>query len=74
MKLRQQEMEQKKGNKEDGVLVHSQVRKIKQETEKINDHPSLQQQQQQAEKKTALGEITGKQQQHRSPLGLALRN
>lgn len=65
-------MEQKKGkinnnngNLEDGVvIIHSQVRKIRQEMEKIK-YPSLQQ-----------PEITGKQQQQqrsRSPLGLSHR-
>ncbi|XP_009603300.1 uncharacterized protein [Nicotiana tomentosiformis] len=65
-------MEQKKGNINNnkveeegdmGVIVHSQVRKIRQEMEKIK-HPSLQQ-----------TEMTGKKQQHRSrsPLGLAQR-
>ncbi|KAK4373372.1 hypothetical protein RND71_008756 [Anisodus tanguticus] len=57
-------MEQKKSNNiEYGVIVHSQVRKIRQEMERIK-HPSLQQ-----------PEITGKQQHQRSrsPLGLAQR-
>ncbi|XP_049347518.1 uncharacterized protein LOC125812071, partial [Solanum verrucosum] len=62
------EMEQKQGkinnNLEDGVvIIHSQVRKIRQEMEKIK-YPALTQ-----------PEITGKQQQQRSrsPLGLAHR-
>lgn len=65
------EMEQKQGkiinnynNLEDGVvIIHSQVRKIRQEMEKIK-YPALQQ-----------PEFTGKQQQQRSrsPLGLAHR-
>ncbi|XP_009797346.1 uncharacterized protein [Nicotiana sylvestris] len=70
-------MEQKKGNNNKveeegdmGVIVHSQVRKIRQEMEKIK-HPSLQQ----TEMRPAVREITGKQQQQRSrsPLGLAQR-
>ncbi|MCE7766620.1 hypothetical protein GQL56_28750 [Pseudomonas putida] len=70
-------MEQKKGNKNKveeegdmGVIVHSQVRKIRQEMEKIK-HPSLQQ----TEVRPISVEIKGKQQQQRSrsPLGLAQR-
>ncbi|CAK9140312.1 unnamed protein product [Ilex paraguariensis] len=74
MKLKQ-EMEQKKNitnnnSKEDrylGVAIHSQVRKIKQEMERIK-HPSLEQ----PEIRPVLWEIT-RQKRSRSPLGLAER-
>ncbi|KAG9444462.1 hypothetical protein H6P81_015802 [Aristolochia fimbriata] len=57
-------MEQKKENaKNVGFPVHSQVRKIKQEDEKIEDYPILIQ----AEIRPALREIT--RQLSRSPLG-----
>lgn len=75
MKARQNMMEQKKSNttnKEDaylGVAIHSQVRKIKQEMEKIK-HQSL-------EQPEMIGpvyrEITRQQQRSRSPLGIAQR-
>ncbi|XP_059655346.1 uncharacterized protein LOC132302479 [Cornus florida] len=58
-------------NKEDrylGVAIHSQVRKIKQEMEKIK-YPSLED----PEMRPALREITRRQQRSRSPLGLADR-
>ncbi|KAK4371190.1 hypothetical protein RND71_010665 [Anisodus tanguticus] len=64
-------MEQIKGNNiEYGVIVHSQVRKIRQEMEKIQ-HPSLQQPEITGKKP----EMTGKRQHERSrsPLGLAQR-
>ncbi|PSR91043.1 Cadherin-86C like [Actinidia chinensis var. chinensis] len=80
MKLRP-EMEQKKStsnsnnknpSKEDryqlGVAVHSQVRKIRQEMEKIK-HPTLEER----EMRPTLHEITRQWQRPRSPLGLAER-
>ncbi|KAG8382710.1 hypothetical protein BUALT_Bualt05G0105700 [Buddleja alternifolia] len=51
-----------------GVGIHSQVRKIKQEMEKIN-RPALQQ----PETRPALREIMRHHQRSRSPLGLAER-
>lgn len=75
------EMEQKEccskinnNNLEDGgVIIHSQVRKIRQEMEKIK-HPSLQQPEITG-KQLQQSEMTGKKQHQRSrsPLGLAHR-
>lgn len=75
MKQRQ-EMEQKKNSnnnmgKEDkylGVAIHSQVRKIRQEMEKIN-HPSVDQPE---PRPVVLHQITG-QRRSRSPLGIVQR-
>ncbi|CAN4090470.1 unnamed protein product [Withania somnifera] len=70
-------MEQKKCSKinfdDGGVIVHSQVRKIRQEMEKIK-HPSLQQPEI-PRKQLQLPDMTGKKQHQRSrsPLGLAHR-
>ncbi|XP_022882112.1 uncharacterized protein LOC111399104 [Olea europaea var. sylvestris] len=50
--------------KEDGIAIHSQVRKIKQEIEKIN-HPGLQQLEMRPE--------IMRQNRSRSPLGVAKR-
>ncbi|KAL2509728.1 uncharacterized protein Fot_33375 [Forsythia ovata] len=66
-------MEQKtNNNKEDGFMgsvpIHSQVRKIRQEMEKIN-HPALQQ----PEIRPVVHEIA-RQKRCRSPLGEAFRN
>ncbi|GKV05233.1 hypothetical protein SLE2022_346820 [Rubroshorea leprosula] len=55
----------KKGKEDMGIPVHSQVRKIKQESEKIEDWPA-------PEMRPVLREIT-KQQLSRSPLGLGGR-
>lgn len=77
MKARQNNMvEQKKSNESNkdatylGVAVHSQVRKIKQEMEKIK-HPSLEQTEFLA--RPVLREIKRQQQRSRSPLGIAQR-
>ncbi|KAL8105818.1 hypothetical protein AgCh_029568 [Apium graveolens] len=78
MKARQNNMvEQKKTSHESnkdatylGVAVHSQVRKIKQEMEKIK-HPSLEQTEFLV--RPVLREIKRQQQRSRSPLGMAQR-
>lgn len=77
MKARQNNMvEQKKSNESNkdatylGVAVHSQVRKIKQEMEKIK-HPSLEQTE--FLLRPVLREIKRQQQRSRSPLGIAKR-
>lgn len=71
MKARQNIMEQNKSNKEEkylGVAVHSQVRKIKQEMEKI-EQPSLE------EPEFLVGPVfdENRRQRSRSPLGIAHR-
>lgn len=55
-----------------GVAVHSQVRKIKQEMEKIK-HPSLEQDGVEFLLRPVLREIKRQQQRSRSPLGIAQR-
>ncbi|GLU12854.1 hypothetical protein SLE2022_295120 [Rubroshorea leprosula] len=55
-----------KGKEDMGIPVHSQVKKIKQESEKIEDRTS-------PEKRPELRETTAKQQLARSPLGLSCR-